>query len=169
VSRDEVLASFGVPPDASNEERLAGLATGLLAVDLFDDQAALFVDQDIWRQRHAEVYNLVQAEQVAGRLPRGDLDVTCIHMMDAFADLITDERAVVLHEREHERLRRKHPDAGFGPVGSDRRNAVAYAVYGAVNLALVWLGKYGDGGDGGGGPDEPSRRLPDPNRWAVVA
>jgi hypothetical protein len=191
VTRDGTLAIFGVRPGASKKERLVAAVSGLLAVALFEDQEALFEEEpDVWRQRYGEVRRFVEEEVAAGRIPRGDLDVSCIGAGERFGELVSNEQAMVLHEREAERLRRRHPGTHLdGPVpdlspdaiektirrqpelregmldwvARQRREAVAYAVYGAVRSAQ-WL-------DGRGGNGKPGSRpvVSTAARWAGVA
>jgi hypothetical protein len=191
VTRDGTLAAFGFPPDASKKERLVGGVSRLLALSLFEDQEALFEERpDGWRQRYGEVRRFVEEEVAAGRIPRGDLDVSCIGAGERFGELVSNEQAMVLHEREAERFRRRYPGTHLdGPVpdlspdaiektirrqpelregyldwvARQRRAAIGHAVYEAVNSAL-WLDGQADNGK-----PEPRPVVSNAQRWAGTA
>jgi hypothetical protein len=185
VTRD---AAFGVRPGASRQERLVAAVSGVLAVAMFEDQEALFEERpDVWRERFGEVRRFVEDEVAAGRIPGGDLDVSCIRAGERFGEIVSNEQAMVLHERERDRLRERHGPTAVTRSGPDlrperidetvrrqpelreglldwvaraRREAVAYAVYEAVRSAL-WLDRRADN-------EKPRPVISTAARWAGV-
>jgi hypothetical protein len=164
---------------------LVAAVSGVLAVAMFEDQEALFEERpDLWRERYLAVRGFVLDEVAAGRIPDGDLDVSCIEAGERFGDLVSNVQAMILHERERDRLRERHGPGAVPRSGPDlsperideiehrpelregmldwvarqRREAVAYALYQAVRPAQ-WL-------DGRGGSRPVVSTAA---RWAGVA